>query len=243
MHIVIFTGGEAPEADLTREYFSFRKADYVIAADSGLLTFGLYSNRMPDFFKSQPDAIIGDMDSLADKNASQELKKYPQEVIQTFIEDKDYTDTELALEKAHSLLSSGDKSGSSWISLVGAGGGARADHFLGVFDLFSTSLRPDAWLCGQQTFWFAPQKSLFKISGLSLRDMISISRTSASRTGGKLHSEGLLWEYNSFRPEGMPSISNRISPAFFEDKKPVSIEVRSGQFVLILPTHAQVRRN
>ena len=40
-----------------------------------------------------------------------------------------------------------------------------------------------------------------------------------------------------------PFRSGGAVEAFFEDKKPVSIEVRSGQFVLILPTHTQVRRN
>ena len=244
MHIVIFTGGDAPEPELTRTYFSSRHPDYVIAADSGLITYEVYADFFSPLFKKSPDAILGDMDSLADRKKSEILKKYPAEVIQTFIEDKDYTDTELALEKAHDILRrrpAEKEESASTITLVGAGGGRRSDHFLAVFDLFSTDRRPDVWLAGEQTFWCALEGDQFEITGLDLHDMISLARTTASRTGGKVHSEGLLWEYDTFRPEGMPSISNRISPEYFEGKKPVRISVGEGRFLLILPTGVRVR--
>ena len=238
MHIVIFTGGDFPEPALTEAYFPQRKPDYVIAADSGILTFERYNGHFSGAFgkNGNPDAILGDMDSLAAKNAAAVLKNYPANIVQTFIADKDDTDTELALKKAHAVANAGD----AWITLVGAGGGRRADHFLSVFDLFATSLRPAVWLYGEQALWYAPQGASFKVSGLGLRDMISVARTTASRTGGKVNSEGLLWEYDTFRAEGMPSISNRIKPEFYERGKSVTISVEAGEFVLIVPTSACV---
>ncbi len=245
MHIVVFTGGDFPAPHLAEAYVSAHKADYVIAADSGLLAFEAYNAHFCGAFgkNGAPDAILGDMDSLAAKNAADKLKAYPTGIVQTFIEDKDYTDTELALEAAHKRLSDCASGEANWITLIGAGGGQRADHFLAVFDIFSTRLRPDVWLSGDQSLWHAPHGSSFSIRGLGLRDMISLARTTASRTGGNLYSEGLFWEYGGFRKEGMPSISNRISPAYFESGKPVKIEARAGNFVLILPTKASVTRS
>ena len=252
MHIVIFTGGECPEPSLTEAYFSSRKPDFVIAADSGILSLEQYDAHFGGIFThggNAPDAILGDMDSLSGKGAKDALKKYPAERIQRFVEDKDYTDTELALDYAHKIVAgkgistetnARKKADAHWITLVGAGGGTRVDHFLGVFDLFATDLRPDAWLCGEQALWYAPQGMVFSVDGLELRDMVSVARTSAARTGGSVASDGLLWESGLFRAEGMPSISNRIKPAFFDAQKPVTIEVREGEFVLILPTKAKV---
>lgn len=238
MHIVVFTGGECPEPRLTEQYFSSRRPDFVIAADSGLLSWERYNADFGGMFSHggadiSPDAILGDMDSLSGKGAEDALKKYPAERIQRFVEDKDFTDTELALEYAH-------KKCADWITLVGAGGGTRFDHFLGVFDLFATDLRPDVWLAGEQSLWHAPQGMAFSVGGLELRDTVSVARTSAARTGGRVVSDGLLWESGLFRAEGMPSISNRIKPAFFDAQKPVTIEVSEGEFVLILPTKAAV---
>ena len=244
MHLVILTGGESPEPSLTEAYFSARRSDFVIAADSGILAWEVYNAHFGGLFSHNgaPDAILGDMDSLSDKGAVDALKKYPAERIQRFVADKDYTDTELALEYAHKIITSGGNGNgkSHWITLVGAGGGKRLDHFLGVFDLFATELRPDAWLAGEQSFWYAEAGASFEVSNIELRDMISLARTTTGRRGGDIFSDGLLWEYGVFREEGMPSISNRIKPAYLEAKKPVKITVREGEFVLILPTKATV---
>lgn len=238
MHIVIFTGGECPAPAQTEAYFSHHKPDYVIAADSGILAFERYDRHFAGLFShdGMPDAILGDMDSLAEAHSAA-LQKYPAQLMQTFVEDKDFTDTELALEKARAVAGN-----APWITLVGAGGGQRADHFLAVFDLFATDLRPDVWLCGAQAFWYAPCGVSFAIAGLGLRDVVSVSRTTSSRTGGALRSEGLLWEYDHFRAEGLPSISNRINPACYAQKKPVTITVEAGEFVLITPITAHLKK-
>ena len=235
MHVVIFTGGEYSPPELTKTYFSQYVPDFVIAADSGLQTLEQYNEFYGGSFV--PDAIVGDMDSLADKTL---LSHYPKDRIHLFSEYKDFSDTELALELAYKHLA-GIKDAAHRITLVGAGGGARADHFVAVFDLFATKLHPDVWICGMQVFWHAPQGCRFEIDGLAQDDIISVSRTTESRTGGSVVSEGLEWEYGVFRKEGMPSLSNRISSGYFAAHKSVKIAVKEGCFILILPVTADVK--
>ncbi len=235
MHSVIFTGGDYPAPELIKTYFSQHKADYVIAADSGLQTLELYNKFYGGIF--EPSAIIGDMDSLTDKTL---LSKYPKDRIHPYSAYKDFSDTELALELAYKELAKSDGK-DDWITLVGAGGGERADHFIAVFDLFATDLHPDVWICCKQAFWHAPAGTSFEISGLEPNDMISVARTTQSRTGGSITSEGLEWEYRLFRKEGMPSLSNRISSSYFAAGKSVKISVMEGCFVLILPVTTDVR--
>jgi thiamine pyrophosphokinase len=265
MHIVVFTGGDFPAPESEKTYFSAKQEDgnaenrdsvsffpdYVIVADSGLFACELYKSYYGHSF--YPSRILGDMDSIKDISM---LEKYPQKVIKTFIEDKDFSDTELALEEAYFVLSQKSvhkKSGANseisangtadCITLVGAGGGSRIDHLLGVFDLFASKLRPDVWLAGSQSLFYAPQHTRFSISGLKIDDMISIARTTKSRTDGSIASKGLKWEYGCFRREGMPSLSNRISPDYFNKNSPVEITIESGEFVLIVPSSASIKKS
>lgn len=233
MHFVIFTGGESPGPAEAAPYFSRREPDFVIAADSGLVTLEQYARHFGGRFS--PRLILGDMDSLADPSL---LSRYPPDIVRTFSQDKDATDTELALDAAHRHAKPGD-----WITLVGAGGGARADHFLAVFDLFASDLRPDCWLCGAQAFWYAGAGDSFSVGALEPRDVVSVARTTNSRTGGALHSHGLCWEYDCFRAAGMPSVSNRIAPSCYERQEDVRISVQEGEFVLILPLTARVQKS
>ena len=239
MHIAVFTGGEAPAPQAAQGYFSQFPADITIAADSGLETLERYKSFYGAHF--EPAAILGDMDSLSCPSL---LTQYPTERIQTFPADKDYSDTELALEHAHTMLTTAQEGTSSAphrITLVGAGGG-RVDHFLAVFDLFATALRPDVWLTPQQALWYASAGSTFKIAGIGLQDMISVARTSSVRNGGAIKSTGLQWEWEHFRKEGMASLSNRIQPAFYNAGKSIHITIEESEFVLILPLHATVLR-
>lgn len=233
MHFVIFTGGESPGPAEAAPYFLRREPDFVIAADSGLVTLERYERHCGGRFS--PRLILGDMDSLADQSL---LSRYPPDIVRTFVQDKDATDTELALDAAHRHAKPGD-----WITLVGAGGGARADHFLAVFDLFASDLRPDCWLCGAQAFWYAGAGDSFSVGALEPRDVVSVARTTNSRTGGALCSHGLCWEYDCFRAAGMPSVSNRIAPSCYERQEDVRISVQEGEFVLILPLTARVQKS
>jgi thiamine pyrophosphokinase len=98
-----------------------------VAADSGLVaaeTAGI-----------TPHWVIGDMDSLDD---CRRLEKYPPRRVIRYPQDKDYTDTELALGL---LWDQGCDE--TW--LVGGGGG-RMDHLLAIRSLFEREPNPDRWL-------------------------------------------------------------------------------------------------
>ncbi len=234
--ICVFTGGDAPNPESTEYFFeeelkkenSQKALVKAIAADSGLETFEKYQEKM-EFFSIK--SILGDWDSISSKN---KLEKYPKEIIENHIVDKDYTDTELALEKAHSIKESPNER----IVLVGAGGGRRIDHLIAVFDLFATPLRPDIWITGEQFLHFIEKGNQAEISNLAENDTISVLRTSQARIGGKIESKGLKWESNLFRMQGVPSISNRISENAQSQK--VKIDVVDGEFVLALPNSAKV---
>jgi thiamine pyrophosphokinase len=88
-NIVIVNGGN--DYDIKKLKFYCKNADYIIAADAGL--YLLYK------IKIKPDLIIGDMDSIKQSI----LNKYKYVSIEKYPEDKDYTDSELAIMKARQL--------------------------------------------------------------------------------------------------------------------------------------------
>lgn len=226
MHIVVFTGGVSTQPQDSVVFFqNCPKVDFVIAADSGLETLELYNQFYKDI-DFTPDYVLGDMDSISDKNL---LQKYAGKV-QTFPVDKDYTDTELALEKAH-------ESKDAVVTLIGGAGGF-CDHFLGIMDTFSTENHADYWLCGNQILCFLKKNEMLSIKNLALTDRISVARTTDSYSEGMITSEGLEWESNVFRKKGMPSISNRISREAWKNKTPVKFFVKQGKFLVIVPVNA-----
>lgn len=251
MHVVIFTGGEYTKPEQARIFFeSMEKPDFVIAADSGLVAAIDYSDFYSGKIDFSPDVITGDMDSL--ENADGILKNFPSAKIIKHNPYKDFSDTELALEYAYEncmenhrkvcregVRSEKGSSADFFVTIIGGAGG-RIDHLLGIFDLFSQKNHPDAWLYNSQILLFAKRGSVFEISNLGQHDYISVARPSGSRAGGKIISDGLEWESEVFRKEGMPSLSNRISDKAFAADKKVSIKVEEGDFILILPVTAKV---
>ncbi len=238
MQIVIFTGGDFPHPDLEREFFHSNKPDFVIAADSGLSACEKYIGYFKDA-SFEPDVILGDWDSIEKKD---EVKKFPSALIENFPVDKDWTDTELALNTAYSHFEKEKvPEEERKVILVGAGGGERIDHLLAVFDLFSEKTHPDIWLGGKQSIYFLPEGKTVAVENLALDDVFSVLRTSRARRGGKIFSEGLLWPHDKFRNEGLPSLSNRISPEFFMDKNPVKLTAIEGDFVAVFPYSANVK--
>ncbi|QTQ11889.1 thiamine diphosphokinase [Treponema parvum] len=239
MHIVVFTGGGFPLPKATENYWkSTSGPDYVVAADSGLCACEAYAEFWKTKYDFSPDVILGDMDSLP--SAEKRLKKYSSEQIILHDPYKDYTDTELALEHAHSYAERAGKGSHKFITLIGGNGG-RLDHLLGIFDLFATELRPSVWLCGSQAVWFAPGESRFDVSGVSPKNPISIARVNGdSRSGGQINSSGLEWECGCFRDKGMPSISNRISKKNYKEGLPVKLSVIEGTFLFIFPVTALI---
>ncbi len=230
--VVIFTGGEFTPPESARKYFSKIKPDYIIAADSGLETLRAYQKYFcaenECFSNFSPNLILGDFDSIKDKEI---LKEYDEKIIRTSPAYKDFTDTELALDYARKSFDQ------TFITLVGGAGG-RADHFLGIYDLFGTKISPDAWLCGEEILLNASRKKIL-ISGVTPGEPISVARASRNYRGGYVKSKGLEWESGFFRKRGMPSISNTISGKYFEEDRPIEMNFKRGNFVLILPVTAE----
>jgi thiamine pyrophosphokinase len=234
IHIVIFTGGSFPAPEETTGFWKNFPPAYVIAADSGLETAAKYSKFFQDAYNFIPSAILGDFDSLSDKSL---LLRYPSEIIKKFPENKDYTDTELALVQAYSVASALKKK--PFITLTGGDGG-RIDHLLGIYDTFSSGYHADTWLCSHQVVWYLAAGEVCEISGLLENDPVSVARTS-SYTGGSIHSEGLVWESDLFRKKGMPSISNKISSSYLQDKKPVILSAEGNAVLVIIPFSSSVK--
>lgn len=230
VHIVIFTGGEAPEYEKTRLYWKTHpQADYVIAADSGLETCVSYA--------FSPCVIMGDFDSIQDKAL---LDYYKDDIKVPFDADKDFTDTELAVEKAWEIAEKLKKT--PFITLVGGDGG-RIDHLLNIYDSFSKEKHVHSWLCNMQCIYYLQKDSEAEINGLKAQDYVSVARLSKAYTGGKAVSSGLEWESTMFRKEGMPSISNRISSEYSKARLPVKIKAKEESLLLILPYNAVVTCN
>jgi thiamine pyrophosphokinase len=123
MKAVIFSGGRAPSLSLLK--LELEDADLLIGVDSG----GNYL-RDNDII---PDYLVGDFDSINPvtleyfKNSSCTVHEYPR--------DKDFTDTELALELAVKL-------NSDTIAFLGCTG-TRLDHVIGNLGLLRTCLEKD----------------------------------------------------------------------------------------------------
>ncbi|MCR5319329.1 MAG: hypothetical protein K6E22_13975 [Treponema sp.] len=226
---VVFVGGEAPRPEEAEAFFSgIRCIGSVIAADSGLDTLegylSFFGNTGLDF---SPNLIIGDMDSIRDKSL---LKKFSDAKVEVFPGDKDFTDTELALMKAHDLAGDGE----SFIVLIGGNGG-RADHFIGILDTFSFDYRADCWLCGSQAVFFLGQGKRLLARGLKKDGYVSIARTSSSFEGGSIVTDGLEWVPDAGKKKGMPSLSNRVHD---EKKGLASFYAEEGDFLVFLPLTA-----
>jgi thiamine pyrophosphokinase len=121
----VITGGSGPAPARLREWSD--GASRIVAADSGLeraLSSGL-----------EPDLVVGDMDSLRDRGL---LDRFPAERVRSFEQDKDDTDTEIALGI---LFSEGFRD----VVLAGGGGG-RLDHLIGILSIFHRDEHPSVWL-------------------------------------------------------------------------------------------------
>ncbi len=185
--------------------------------------------------KLVPNFIIGDMDSLKDQSLLQKYADVPSEI---YNRDKNYTDTELALQKVASLLPEG---GMNRVTLVGGGSGDYVDHFLGIMDTFATPYHADFWLCGQQIVCYLGKNMRLEVSNVRPDQRISVARVPSFYSGGSIETDGLEWESRVFRKEGMPSISNRIATARstrFSPQQSVSFTVRDQAFLVIVPITA-----
>ncbi len=203
MNSVLITGGEKPEYKYVE---NFIKSKYVCVADSGIewvLENGI------NF-----DTLVGDMDSISDKDI---LKSLPKEKIIILPEDKDDTDTLFGLKyiKNNNL---------GKVTLIGGGGG-RLDHLLGIYSLFDSDLSPDIWITKREIIYKV--KGLFNIDGMAQKN---ISIFPLDKDVCSISSNGLKWELSmvdwKYRSIG---ISNLII------KDNAWIDTGDSNVLLILP--------
>lgn len=202
MRGVAFIGGDGPSAHSVKELVG--EVDLVVAADSGLIAAEAADYRV--------DWIVGDMDSLDDLSR---LESYPEERIIRHPREKDYTDTELALE----LL--WDK-GCTDLSLVGGGGG-RTDHILAIAALFDRPKSPDRWLTAGEDIRLVKNAVHIITEEDSLVSLFPVGSGpwKAESQGLKWPLDGLTWQRGSI------GISNRAESGSF------SIRVHEGRFMLL----------
>jgi len=127
---IVFTGGEGPEPEIIKNNLIGIGNLFIVAADSGLA--------LAEKVGYPPNIIIGDMDSVE----TQLLDRYPKENIIRYPTAKDYTDTELAMQK---VIEKGCKK----IWIIGGGGG-RLDHLLGIRSLFERDIFPCRWITDKE---------------------------------------------------------------------------------------------
>jgi thiamine pyrophosphokinase len=198
-----FIGGEGPDAGLCARLAA--AADIIAAADSGLVRAENAGLR--------PDWIIGDMDSLDDESR---LDAYPQDRVLRFPHDKDFTDTELAVD----LLF---EKGCDQVTIAGGGGG-RLDHILAIAALFERERCPRRW--------FTAREEIYVVSNEFHRKAQKTDAVSVFPLGTgpwKAHSTGLKWPLDSASwRRGFFGISNTVETESF------TIRVSSGRFLVLI---------
>lgn len=204
MRGIVVIGGNCPSKEKLQKII---QADNLLeAADSGLIPLE-DAGFVPDF-------IIGDMDSLDDVKR---LEKYPREIVVQYPHDKDYTDTELALEHLWGK-------GCDEVWIVGGGGG-RIDHLFALYTLFEREKAPDSW--------FIPGYELRLIktgTNPHLRNGCQISFFPLGTGPWKIKSKGLKWPLDDLPwKRGFCSVSNVVIDDI-QELNPIQ-----GRFLLVIP--------
>ena len=213
---LIFTGGQGPSCyDLEKALsflFGIDKNDksqfYCIASDSGA-TLASSCGFMPQH-------LIGDMDSIS--LSKLEALKQESILIDKYQQDKDDSDTLLALKRSHR-----DKKEAT--VLIGGGGG-RVDHLLAIFQDLTLECAPDYWITDANIMIVLKQIQSYKIN-LSKKSTVSIF---ALEPFTRLETKGLKWELNdSFNCSVRYSLSNVTCDDFFE------IDLKAGKALIVMP--------
>ena len=215
MRGLLFTGGKQPDMNLASPFFS--PYSYAVAADSGLCG--------AEMAGVVPDMIVGDMDSLPDPSM---LDKYSSDHIQFWSKDKDFTDTELALQVMESKKI-------DEVILVGGGGG-RYDHFFALKALFDQKKELSMWI-GEESIVMAVDSTKdlcgVRVFGLDADDPVSVFPSGCNSL--KCRGIGFHWPIDSISWETHQfSLSNR------SDSGKLEFEAVFGRFLLIVPLHSSI---
>ena len=211
MKALIFTGGECPSLAKLRELAS--RAELLIAADSGLTT-ALSAELFPDF-------VIGDFDSL---DNLEYLRRFPPENVIRYPVEKDFTDTEIAVNFA-------ENKGADSIAIAGGGGG-RLDHTLALFELIKRDNQVRAWHTKMEAVYKIDARETLRAVG-PLGMVVSVFPLGYN--ADSMTSEGLKWPLNGLSwTIGQFGISN-VSVL---DR--ISIRAGNTPLLAILPPEASV---
>ena len=210
MKALIVTGGDCPSHEII--HMLSEHADFVIAADSGLEAC-LSAQIEPDF-------VVGDLDSVQQVS----LSRVSRDKILQFPEDKDYTDTELAIETARNH-------GAQDIVLAGGGAG-RLDHLLAVRALFERKNPVQEWHTAQESAFFVSARHRLHFA-TPVPVIVSVFPLSKGASG--MHSRGLKWPLDGLEWDcGHFGVSNKsVEP---------EITIIAGQepILVILPLGTRV---
>jgi thiamine pyrophosphokinase len=226
---IVFAGAEGPQPQRLKRLLEGTAGALLVAADSGLL--------LAEAAGLKPDWVIGDMDSLGISKSSdcvksvdgeERLRAYPPERVIRHATDKDFTDTELALD----LL--WDKGcDEAWIA---GGGGGRIAHIFGIRDLFERERFPRRWITAAE--------DIYCIDGAVCNNAIGGTSTNLTLTltsgnlvsvfplgfgPWKAESRGLKWPLDNVHwKRGLYGLSNVALESEIE------INATSGRFMVII---------
>jgi thiamine pyrophosphokinase len=212
-HALIFIGGNAPDISMRAQ---LPEPALVIAADSGwahAVAFGL-----------TPDLLVGDMDSISKEHLA-DAEASDAEIIEHSA-DKDFTDTELALQLAR-------KFEYRHIHLV-SGGGDRFDHLLAMVHSLvahADEATMTAHVGAQHVRIVTPRESAtFDATPGTTISLIPLGGHAKGVT-----TQGLQWELKrstlrSFASRGVSNIANTHS---------VTVSLRTGALAVITTNNVE----
>jgi len=210
MKALIVTGGDNPPSSII--WCLSKKADIVIAADAGL--------EVCKIANIEPHLAVGDFDSVDPAILSQVS---PEKILR-FPEEKDRSDTELAIEAAH-------RYGAKYIILAGAGAG-RLDHLLAVRALFERNDPIKEWHTAHESV-FLVARGLRLQASMSINSIVSVFPVSGGASG--MLSKGLKWPLDGLKwKRGEFGLSNKTISE--------EMEIYSGEnsILVILPLGSKV---
>ncbi|MDR1838363.1 MAG: thiamine diphosphokinase [Treponema sp.] len=209
---IIFTGGEGPEPEKLRRLIDGHVTDaFIVAADSGLAA--------AEEAGIKPDCIIGDMDSVD----SARLEAYPEECVVRHKPDKDYTDTELALQAVI-------EKGCDEIWIAGGGGSNRIDHLFAIRSLFEREVFPCRWITESADIYCIDASAKRNVFSCRIEKDAPISVFPLGCGRWKAQSSGLKWPLESLPwDRGFFGLANVAPNGGF------SVKAEEGRFMVIIP--------
>jgi thiamine pyrophosphokinase len=206
---IIFIGGKGPDSNTLKKHLDMiTEKPLFVAADSGLI--------LAENAGIKVDYIVGDMDSLP----ASRLESYPPECVIRHEHDKDYTDTELALQIVI-------KKGCEKIWIIGGGGG-RIDHLFALRSLFERDIFPCRWITEKADIRCI-DASVVNTLSCNLKKNAPVSVFPLGGGPWKAISDGLKWSLAGLTwDRGFFGLSNIAENGDF------SIIAEKGRFMVIM---------